>query len=142
MRQTAGITQTELARRSGVSQSNVSSYERGTRPMSAEMLARLEAAIAQETPGERLRARRSQVLRAIEDAGASEPAVFGSVATGADRADSDLDLVITAGADMSTFDLVILRTRLEDILRCRVDIVTRGGLLARDDHLVREATPL
>lgn len=110
--------------------------------MSGTMLDRLISAATMTTPSQRLRKHRAEVLRAIATAGVSEPAVFGSVAREEDHHDSDLDLLVTPGPETSSFDLVILRTQLEDILGCRVDVVSRGGLLAQGDHLVAGAVPL
>lgn len=48
MRNTAGLTQAGLARRSGVSRTVINAYERGTRDPGAEALARLAEASGQE----------------------------------------------------------------------------------------------
>lgn len=141
-RQSAGMTQAELERRSGVPQSNLSSYERGTRPISEAMLDRLTTAINKQTPSHRVQVHRAEVLRALVESGASDPAVFGSVARGQDHPGSDLDLLITAGPDTSLIDLALLSERLEDILGCKVDIVTRGALRSEDDRLVADQVPL
>jgi predicted nucleotidyltransferase/DNA-binding transcriptional regulator YiaG len=84
---------------------------------------------ASETPlGKRLRRERRAVLDTAARYGASNVRVFGSVARGEDRSDSDVDLLVDLAADRSLFDLVGLRQDLEDLLRAKVDVVPAAGL--------------
>ncbi|MBE0449093.1 MAG: nucleotidyltransferase family protein [Actinobacteria bacterium] len=57
-------------------------------------------------------------------------AVFGSVAKGSAEIDSDVDLLVEFedGKKKTLLDLVQLETDVAAELRCRVDIVTYGGL--------------
>ncbi len=56
--------------------------------------------------------------------------VFGSVARGSADTDSDVDLLVEFEGP-ATFDQYMgLKCRLEDLLRCRVDLVTQGGIRA------------
>ena len=70
--------------------------------------------------------------QAIRDAtkrfNAANPRVFGSVARGEDRADSDLDILVDALPGTTLFDLGGLLEELQDILGVKVDLVTPGGL--------------
>ena len=55
-------------------------------------------------------------------------AVFGSVARGEARADSDVDILVEFQGP-ATFDgYMKLKTFLEDVLNRRVDLLTRRGL--------------
>jgi predicted nucleotidyltransferase len=83
-------------------------------------------------------------IRAIaERYGARNIRVFGSVARGDDRPDSDLDLLIDLEEERSLLDLIAIQQDLEDLLGRKVDVVTEGGLnrYLKDD-ILREAIPL
>jgi hypothetical protein len=54
--------------------------------------------------------------------------VFGSVARGAAREDSDIDLLVEFDARVGILAFVGLQQHLERLLGRRVDLVTRGGL--------------
>ena len=54
--------------------------------------------------------------------------VFGSVARGEARADSDVDLLVEFSVPVGLFEFVRLRRFLEQILGARVDLVTPGAL--------------
>ena len=94
-------------------------------------------------PSAALIAGRAAVLRALARFGLSRPRVFGSVARGEDTEDSDLDLLVEAGARTSLLDLAAARNALEDALGVRVDLVTEddrpGGIRAA---ALAEAVPL
>lgn len=54
--------------------------------------------------------------------------VFGSVARGEDRWDSDLDLLVTMEEGAGYFDLVRMKEAIEAALDVSVDVVPRGGV--------------
>jgi len=54
--------------------------------------------------------------------------VFGSVALGTDREDSDLDLLVDALPGATLFDLGGLQVELEELLGVPVDLLTPGDL--------------
>nr|WP_246351395.1 nucleotidyltransferase family protein [Deinobacterium chartae] len=54
--------------------------------------------------------------------------MFGSFAYDRARGDSDIDLLVEFERETGYFGLVRLRTRLEDLLGRRVDIVTPAAL--------------
>ena len=69
-------------------------------------------------------------------------ALFGSAARGDDLPGSDIDLLVEFEPGSSLFDLLHLQDDLEALLGCQVDVVSTGGLKARDDDLLREAVLL
>lgn len=127
LRAAAGVSQAELARRSGVAQPSIAAYESGRRRPSPEMLERLRAAL-RPRPSEVLSAHRPEVLRILEGHGLTRPRVFGSVARGDDAPGSDLDLVVDVGEGADVLDLVDAGDELEALLGCRVDLVTSRAL--------------
>lgn len=75
----------------------------------------------------------------IRARGVASLALFGSVARGDQRPESDIDIMIdlVPGSRVSLFDIMDLQDRLSALLAARVDLVTRGGLHPdlRDDIL-------
>ena len=69
-------------------------------------------------------------------------AVFGSVARGDATEESDVDFLVEFDPGSSLLDLLRLHDELSEILGRRVDVVSAGGLKARDDHIRAEAVPL
>lgn len=69
-------------------------------------------------------------------------AVFGSVARGEDRQESDIDFLVTFAPEASLLDQAGLQTDLAELLDCPVDVISKGGLKPRDSHILREAVSL
>lgn len=67
--------------------------------------------------------------------GVKKASVFGSYATGTQRADSDLDLMVQFPEKSSLFDLVGLELELRDALNLDVDVLTYNTQL---HSIVRE----
>ncbi len=65
--------------------------------------------------------------------------VFGSVARGDDGPDSDIDFLVEFEPGASLLDLMAIQDELEALLECSVDVVSLGGLKARDEHIRHEA---
>jgi uncharacterized protein len=87
--------------------------------------------------------RREQIRRLAEHYRTGNVRVFGSVARGDNTGASDVDLLVTPHAGCSLFDLGGLLEDLQDLLGCRVDLVTEDGLKARlRERVLREAVPL
>jgi predicted nucleotidyltransferase/DNA-binding XRE family transcriptional regulator len=143
----AHLTQGELAAQAGITQSVVSAYESGRRQPSVPTLAALVAATGFElelrlraTPqrldplvgpiGRRVRRQRRRLLDTARAHGISKVLVFGSVARGEDRPDSDLDLLVDLPASMGLVGLGRVRDELESVLGCRVDLVPATDLKA------------
>ena len=87
--------------------------------------------------------KRGQVLRLAAEYGARNARVFGSVARGESKADSDVDFLVDLDTDRTLMDLGGLVTELQDLLHARVDVATvpmlRPKVRARALH---EAVPL
>ena len=95
------------------------------------------------TLGERLRARRAEILRVAKAHGASNVRVFGSVSRGAATAASDVDLLVALGPRRSLLDQAALQQELEDLLGCTVDLVVEGGISPYlERQILAEARPL
>lgn len=93
--------------------------------------------------------RRSLVLekrRAIREIAAScnTPAIalIGSTARGEDTESSDCDFLADHGKGTTLFDVARMATRLEDLLGCQVDIISRRALSPRMAHVEDDAIPL
>jgi predicted nucleotidyltransferase len=67
---------------------------------------------------------REEILRIAANHGARNVRVFGSVARGEDRSDSDLDLLVEMEDERSLLDLVGLEQDLEELLERKVDVLT------------------
>ena len=69
--------------------------------------------------------------------------LFGSVARGAARAESDLDLLVEflPGSNIGLFEMGALKEDLEERLGCRVDLVSRRAV-ERSRNPIRRAAIL
>jgi predicted nucleotidyltransferase len=86
--------------------------------------------------------KREDVLRLAESHGAYNVRVFGSVARGEARSDSDVDLLVD-GLENSAWGGGRLLMELQELLGRRVDLASAGDLhrLIRD-RILKEAVPL
>ncbi|MCX6023631.1 MAG: nucleotidyltransferase domain-containing protein [Chloroflexi bacterium] len=75
-----------------------------------------------------LQKERKEILTIAARHGASNVRVIGAVARGEARADQDLDLLISLGSERSSFALGAIKAELEELLGCRVWLVTENGL--------------
>lgn len=133
LREAAGLSQGELAERSGVAQPNIAAYEAGRRTASAAMVERLRAA-ARPLPHDAMAAHRNELLELARSYGLTNVRVFGSAMRGSDRPDSDLDLLVTRPPGVGLLTLAEFAERAGALLGVVVDVVTDGGL--RADHEV------
>lgn len=160
VRETAGLTQAELARRAGTSQPAVARYESGESSPSVRTLERIVHAagfrlrLSTEPSGavadlagdrmRRLRSARPAIARAARKLGVRNVRVFGSVARGEDLPASDVDLLVEY--DVHTHGgqaLIQLRRELSDLLDERVDIATVELLRPEvAERALAEAVPL
>ena len=91
----------------------------------------------------KLQERRGEIMAIAAEHGAYNIRIFGSVARGEDDSASDLDLLVDMEPDRSLLDLGGLLMDLQELLECRVDIVTEKGLRGRiRDRVLKEAVAL
>ena len=87
--------------------------------------------------------RRAEIRRLADRYHAEDVRVFGSVARGDNAETSDVDLLIKTRPGCSLFDLGGFLEDLQDLLGCRVDLVTEDGLKpGLRERVLREAIPL
>lgn len=72
--------------------------------------------------------KRPEILRLAQAHGAHNVRVFGSVARGEARPDSDVDFLVEMNSDRSLLDLIELSQELETLLQRNVDVLTDQGL--------------
>ncbi|WRS31045.1 helix-turn-helix domain-containing protein [Actinomycetaceae bacterium MB13-C1-2] len=135
LREQAGLSQSELAARSGVAQPNIAAYESGKRRASAEMLQRLRLA-ARPLPRQALTENRDALEQLARDFGLSNVRVFGSTVRGADGPGSDLDLLVTREAGVGLLTIAAFSEAASDLLGVEVDVVTDGGLAENHEILM------
>ncbi|MDN5763501.1 MAG: nucleotidyltransferase domain-containing protein [Microlunatus sp.] len=83
------------------------------------------------------------VLKAIAaDQGYRQVAVFGSVARGDARQDSDIDPLVETPEGVSSFDFIRFQQFIEELLGRPVDLVDYGGLDRRLDNDIRREAAL
>ncbi len=140
LRRAAGLSQTELARRSGVAQSNIAAYETGRRQASASMIERLQDA-ARPLPHDALAAHRRELEDLAAEFGLRNLRVFGSAARGADQPGSDLDLLVSRDRGVGLLTMAGFAEAAEDLLNVAVDVVSDGGFPA-DHEILTTAVPV
>lgn len=92
---------------------------------------------------ELLREKRQEILTIAAKHGAYNVRVFGSVARGEADEKSDVDILVDAGPEISSWFPAGLIIDLEELLGCEVDVVTEAGLRRRiKDRVLKEARPL
>lgn len=90
-----------------------------------------------------LRQKRDEIQRIAAKHGATNVRLFGSAARGEMRPDSDVDLLVDTGPKTSSWFPAGLVLDLEEILGCRVEVVTEKGLNPHlKERVLREAVPL
>ncbi len=90
-----------------------------------------------------LRKNRSKVLAIVAGIGGSNVRVFGSVATGHDTSDSDIDLLIDLPPDRGLMALTRAERQVSEALGIPVDIVPTDDLRPEfTDRAMGEAVPL
>lgn len=71
---------------------------------------------------------RGRVREVLQRFGMTNPRVFSSAARGEDTDESDLDILVDAPPGTSLYDLAAVEVELETILRCKVEVLTKGFL--------------
>jgi uncharacterized protein len=146
VRSRAGLSQRELARRAGVTQSVISAYESGHRQPSLPTVAKLIRAAGHElritaepasvreplsgSLGERVRSNRAAMTEIAARHGVTNLRVFGSVARGTEGPDSDVDVLVDLPADAGLFTLMRLQAELSGLLGAPVEVIPADSLRA------------
>ena len=126
-----GMSQREIAAALGVSQPAVSQQLKAAQDMTR---VHPEALVEAAAP---------VLRRLVEESGYRRLAVFGSVARGEARHDSDIDLLVEAPEGTSSFEFIRFKQLIERVLGRQIDLVDYGGLKTRlDDDIRREAVLL
>jgi|SRR5947208_15044792 len=120
-----GMSQREIAVALGISQPAVSQQLKA-----AQDLARVH-------PEALLEAAAPVLRRLAEESGYGRLAVFGSVARGEARQDSDIDLLVEAPEGTSSFRFIKFKQLIERVLGRQIDLVDYGGLKAKLDDDIR-----
>jgi predicted nucleotidyltransferase len=95
------------------------------------------------TLAELVKEKRADILALAAKHGARNVRVFGSVARGDADQQSDIDFLVQMAPGCSLLDLGGLQYDLEQLLGCRVDVVTEQGLKARlREEILSEAVTL
>ena len=84
-------------------------------------------------------AKRAEILRIAARRGVRRIQIFGSTARGDADPSSDVDFLVQFEPGRSLLDHGGLVMDLQELLGCRVDVVSEGGLRER---IMREAAPL
>jgi predicted nucleotidyltransferase len=92
---------------------------------------------------ELLQQKRQEILKIAAKHGAYNVRIFGSVARGDADEQSDVDLLVELAPGRSLFDLGGVLMDVENLLGCKVDVVTERGLKKRiRERVLKEAVPL
>jgi len=87
--------------------------------------------------------KRPEIIRLARKYRTTDVRVFGSVARGTQGISSDVDFLVHPEPGCSLFDLGGFLEDLQDLLNCRVDIVTDADLKPRlREQVLREAIAL
>ncbi len=90
-----------------------------------------------------LKRRTSDIRKIARSHGVVRLRVFGSRASGLVTATSDLDLLVQLKPDRDLLDLAEFKADLEELLGCKVDVVTEAGLSPYlRERILRTARPL
>jgi hypothetical protein len=94
-------------------------------------------------PSEALPQHRETIRQLVHQAGMANPRVFGSVARGEDREDSDLDILVDPAPRTSLLDLAGLQIEIETRTGVKVDLLTPKCLpLKFRQKVLDEAQPV
>lgn len=71
---------------------------------------------------------RQKILQIAASHGARDVRIFGSMARGEARPDSDLDLLVKLDPGQSLLDIIALKQDLEDLIGRKVDVLTEAAI--------------
>lgn len=87
--------------------------------------------------------KRPQILAIAKEYGASNVRIFGSLAEDTADENSDIDFLVDLEEGRTLFDLGGLLMDLQDLLQCKIDVVTTAGLRERiRNDVLRQAVNL
>jgi predicted nucleotidyltransferase len=91
-------------------------------------------------PSQALEAHRAELRTLVARFGFLQPRVFGSVATGSDAENSDLDLLVDPTPGTTLLALAALQNEAERLLGVPVDVQTPKSIAARfRDQVLKQA---
>ena len=94
-------------------------------------------------PSDALTTHRDELRQLVTRYGLSRPRVFGSVISGTDTEDSDLDLLVDSSESTTLFTLAVLEHEAQELTGVRVSILTPGFLPVKfRDSVLQGAAPL
>ena len=71
---------------------------------------------------------KNKITPILKEYGIKYAGIFGSVATGTDKKDSDVDIIVRFGSPMGMFSYMKFINGLENKLKKKVDVVTEDSL--------------
>lgn len=94
-------------------------------------------------PSEALGVHRVELRQLVSRYGLSHPRVFGSVLSGTDTDESDLDLLVEPSESTSLLTLAGLKIDAEELLGVSVSVLTPNGLPPKfRNQVLQQAQPL
>lgn len=94
-------------------------------------------------PSEALETHREALRTLVSRYGLSRPRVFGSVLTGTDTEESDLDLLVEPAESTSLFSIAGLQLDAEELLGVAVSVLTPNTLPPKfRQRVLQQAAPL
>jgi predicted nucleotidyltransferase len=92
---------------------------------------------------EQIAQKRDDVVMVARKYGATNIRLFGSVARGEERPDSDIDFLVDLQPGRSIFDLGGLLIELEALFARSVDVITESGIKPRmKERILKEVQPV
>ena len=80
-----------------------------------------------------------KILPILFSYGVKKASIAGSVARNEEKRNSDIDIIIEAGKDMSLLTFSRLKLELENVLNKKVDLIERSALKSRlKKHLLKD----
>jgi predicted nucleotidyltransferase len=90
-----------------------------------------------------LQRKRDKILRVAASHGVRDVRVFGSFARGEAGPESDVDILVKLDPGRSLLDIVAIKQDLEDLLGCKVDVVTEAAISPYiREEVLREAVSI